>query len=538
MKLKLSNKGPEPAPAPTSDAPTSGPKLKFKPFSKPSTAPSDAPTEPQSAEAPKPKRKYTKKPKNDENDNPLPTAPKAPPKTKKRAREENGEDGSPAAKRKPKPTAKSQAMVHNDDDDEHIATRAPRQGIQRTQSMKLSFKKAIQGKGPQSIRLKGSHGRPPPRPPGVGYDSEAEDAEVDPALESQFILRMQPGPDCDALRKSIEEKTVGKTTSQGGPGVHFRFFDREGRRAMVKINDRYYAACMVDLPCVIESMKSWNKKDWVKTADVCQMLLVLGSVKNEDEARIYPLPREVDANTHQYPHGLTPPMHYARRRRFRPRVSYRRIEEVEETVDSLLEDDRSAIEAGGQSEYQVIDADKLDSEDESTESESENEMAEAPAFAEGETPAAMEMEEEDDEDEMAKMMEAELLASDDLFREPEPEPETPATSHDVAMHVLGETAVPTTENTPGSTSNQDTESADDDDDDGDSDEDVDDDALAAQQELAQQREDIATIEKEIETAWQQYHAHANVLFKRRQKAKIDSLTNDLKIKKAALGEDV
>ena len=38
---------------------------------------------------------------------------------------------------------------------------------------------------------------PPPRLPGVGYDSEDSDAEEDPAIQQAFVLRMQPGPDCD-----------------------------------------------------------------------------------------------------------------------------------------------------------------------------------------------------------------------------------------------------------------------------------------------------------------------------------------------------
>ena len=177
------------------------------------------------------------------------------------------------------------------------------------------------------IKMK-PQGKPPVRPPGVGYDSEADEAEDDPAIESQFVLRMQPGPDCDLLRAAIDNKTIGKTTSHGGPGVQFRFFDKEGRKAMVTIQGRMYAASMVELPCVIETLKSWNKRDWVKSADVCQMLLVLGPVQSEEEAKKYPRPREIEPDSHRYPHGLTPPMQWVRRRRFRPRKSYLDVERI------------------------------------------------------------------------------------------------------------------------------------------------------------------------------------------------------------------
>jgi transcription initiation factor TFIID subunit 7 len=125
-----------------------------------------------------------------------------------------------------------------------------------------------------SLRLK-SKGEPPVRPKGVGYDSEASDTEVDPALEEQFILRMQPGEDCDYLRQAVEEKRFGPR-SQGGADVSFKSLTRDGRRAAVTIRGRIYAASLVDLPCIVEGLKSWDKRGWYKAADICQMLLVRG----------------------------------------------------------------------------------------------------------------------------------------------------------------------------------------------------------------------------------------------------------------------
>ena len=43
-----------------------------------------------------------------------------------------------------------------------------------------------------------------------------------------------------------------------------------------------------------------------------------------------------------WPHGITPPLHHARKRRFRRRVNKRTIESVEQEVERLLEQDALA----------------------------------------------------------------------------------------------------------------------------------------------------------------------------------------------------
>ena len=239
MKLKLKNPSapsdaPAPAPSPSDLSAKPGLKLKLKPVG---PAPADAASG-QNDDASKKRNnsKNSKKPKSGESGNVASAAKSA---AKKRPREDGDHVDSPAAKRKPKPTAKSLAMGTESDDEADVmatdpAPAPPRHISARTPSIKISIKPKGSGTpqrtGTAILKVKGA-GKPPVRPYGVGYDSEAEEAEADPAMESQFVLRMPPGPDCDLLRKSIEEKTIGKSLSHGGPGVHFRFFDREGRRA-------------------------------------------------------------------------------------------------------------------------------------------------------------------------------------------------------------------------------------------------------------------------------------------------------------------
>lgn len=201
-------------------------------------------------------------------------------------------------------------------------------------------------------------GKIPERPVGVGYDSGSSDVEVDPALEEEFILRMQPGEDCEYIRQAIAERRWGSII-EGGANVRLLFLRRDGRRAVVSVQKRLYAACLVDLPCVIEGMKSWDKKAWFKTADICQMLMVLGRIEKEEEAMEYPLPKDVDPKTWQYAHGLTPPMRYARKRRFRKRISKNAIEAVEEEVERLLALDAECEANKGDNKYEIIDPDRL-----------------------------------------------------------------------------------------------------------------------------------------------------------------------------------
>ncbi|KAH7076515.1 transcription initiation factor-like protein TFIID subunit 7 [Paraphoma chrysanthemicola] len=560
MKLKIKVPGAAAAGAPTSAAPAPTPdqaapapvqKLKFKPV-----APVDPDAqESQAADAPKPKRKYTKKAKVDRDGNPVAPGKPGP---KKRAREDGEDVDSPAAKRKPKPTAKSLAMVNDSSDDEDLMASEPAyapprpQPPIRTQSIKLSIKpKGSAPSAPQRtataiLKVKGA-GKPPVRPYGVGYDSEADEAEPDPAIESQFILRMIPGPDCDLLRKAIEEKTIGKSINQGGPGVYFRFFDREARRAMVTIQGRHYAASMVELPTVIETMKSWNKKDWVKTADVCQMLLVLGRVQSEEEAKKYPRPAIIEPDSHRFPHGLTPPMRWVRRLRFRPRKSYLDVERAEAQMNRLLNEDENAEST----KYELVDSDHASSQEEtdSDEEEDEDEMMGDVQQAEAETPM-----EEVDADALEQMLHEGLMEDEEVELQTDEqtlgalfggensgvEPATPATAHDVALHAINQNGTITLEpETAASTPAAVTSATDDDDDDADSDDDdVDDEAVAEEQRKEQLRNEIAELDKAIEETIKQRDRQTNILFRKRMNATIEKQTADREIKRKQLHEDV
>lgn len=90
-----------------------------------------------------------------------------------------------------------------------------------------------------------------------------DDGGVD--LETQFILRVPEEP-AMVLREAIQS---GATNLKERLAISL---ENDLRKGMVRIDDRYLYAKVVDLPCIIESLKTIDKKSFYKTADVCQMV--------------------------------------------------------------------------------------------------------------------------------------------------------------------------------------------------------------------------------------------------------------------------
>ena len=322
---------------------------------------------------------------------PLPT-PSKPPKTTASAQRKTG--------RVTKPSAKKRAKDETADDDgdgggENGKARATVNGASTTTTTGEPKAKRIKvlktafphGRAP-TLKLKGP-GRIPVRPLGDGYDSEAEDREEDPTIEEQFVLRMPPGEHCDIVRKAIQERKIGLPRHQGGPDLSMKWVDDEGRRCMVTVQGQPFAAVLVDLPTITEGMKTWDKKSLVKSADVCQMLLVFRKARDEEDVKTAELPRVIDKG-YRWPHGLTPPMHDCIHRRFRKRLSKLEIQNKEAEVERLLKLDQEAVST----KFEFVD-DRLeealarqgsqqDLEEEEDEMMEEEEDEDADADAEGE----------------------------------------------------------------------------------------------------------------------------------------------------------
>lgn len=390
----------------------------------------------------------------------------------------------------------------------------PEQPVEEQQGpkrLKLSHKKP----GLQSIRIKNravvAH-----RPVGVGYDSEASDTEADPAIEEQFILRMLPGEDCEYLRQAINERKLGTEFA-------FKPLNREGRRAILTIRNQMYAASLVDLPCIIEGMKSWDRRGWYKSADICQMLLVLGPVATEQEALEYPLPAEIehpDDKTLQYPHGLAPPLKWVRKRRFRDRVSSRTIEQVEKAVEELVAQDETSVFAP---RFELVDSTSLNRAEGFMQDQDEFDYYDEEQDAEGEADEEMM---DDFDDDLAAEMEAALAAEDDAAAMPADaeQAETPSANPQ------------TTADGP-----PEAESSDDDDESEEGGEgpedDLDDEQLEQQRQQQQSREEIAELEALIRTETAQWERVQNLILRNKMGRRIQELKKDLQLKKVSAGLD-
>ena len=321
---------------------------------------------------------------------------------------------------------RKQPVKNDEDSSEDELTRRP-SAIRR---ITLTNKSAPTPTPTLKIKHKG---KIPKRPLGVGYDSELSDREADPTLLEAFVLRMPPGDDCTYLRNVVNNGTFGMPRAQGGADVQIRPLDRHGRRAVVTIQGRKWAAAMVDLPCIIEGMKSWDKKSWIKSADICQMLLVLEPIRSDEEAHTVQLPKDVNPKTNQYAHGITPPMRWVRKRRFARtnRTQVSDIEAVERKVNQLLQEDAAALHV----KHELVDPEQLETRDQDMEEYSDEEYDEE-EDAEGEdvedgtpdnyfaaqngetgemvdTPTYVETPVEDVGDEEIDEFEAALLAEDD-----------------------------------------------------------------------------------------------------------------------------
>lgn len=405
------------------------------------------------------------------------------------------------------------------------------------------------------FRLK-TKGKVPKRPLGVGYDSELEDREIDPVILEGFILRMLPGPDCDYIQTAIRDGTIGVHRAQGGADIRMRFLDTNGRRGILIVNGHQYATSVVDLPCIIEGMKSWDKKGWIKSMDISQMMLVLGPCASDDEAKNYPLPSDVDPKTFAYAHGITAPMKWVRKRRFartrRARVDD--IESIERKVNALLEADAKALS----STFQVFDHDPRveqdqyseveDDYDDEQDAEGEDDIGYFPRQDSVMVQTPVEMDTHVDQDQIDEL--------EAMFNEDDDEGAAPNTNghlapkaansglhppdvNDSSVAVTSASASPsasvanTAALTPAGDGNQAT--SDDDDDDEDDASDKSDSEKDADDNLQQVKDRIADMESKIREQTEMLRRTTNAILKKKLAKKIGELRDDVRMMKVQNG---
>ncbi|KFD49456.1 hypothetical protein M513_09641 [Trichuris suis] len=162
-----------------------------------------------------------------------------------------------------------------------------------------------------------------------------DNAEDPIELESHFILRLPP----DVAKSLNSVLTEGMLLDELQINL-----DSDMRTGKVKFNDREMHASLVDLPCIVETLKTMDKKSFYKVTDVAQLLVCREGAAEPPvdlEESSDPKKRE---KQHQWPHGITPPLKNVRKRRFRKtlRKKYMDAPELEKELKRLL---RADIEA-------------------------------------------------------------------------------------------------------------------------------------------------------------------------------------------------
>ncbi|KAJ2843902.1 hypothetical protein GGI22_007058, partial [Coemansia erecta] len=154
--------------------------------------------------------------------------------------------------------------------------------------------------------------------------------ESETQLEEQFVLRVLPEM-AARFNKLVADRKIQD---------HLEIKFRDERNATVKFEGELYTAKLVDLPTITEAYRTADKKQLLKTADVCQMLLVEQKIRGEDEVEQVPLARGLDII---YPDGLSHCLTNVRKTRFRPRIPRSKIDAIEKEVLRLLEEDAQAM---------------------------------------------------------------------------------------------------------------------------------------------------------------------------------------------------
>ncbi|CAG8537857.1 9688_t:CDS:2 [Rhizophagus irregularis] len=203
------------------------------------------------------------------------------------------------------------------------------------------------------------------RPIILGKIPEDDDIEEkDIPIEEQFILRLMV-PE-DVKQKFREKVKTGKFTDD--IGIIFK----DPRRAIFTFENQKYRAKLVDLPCIIEAQKTFNKIQYYKVADICQMLVVESQIQ-DDEQLFTENSKSSNVDEFEWPDGLTtPPLKNVRKRRFRKRISAKKIEDIEKEVEKLLHEDSLAEEVKLVLGEEILDEDQFSTPDDDLQKEFEN----------------------------------------------------------------------------------------------------------------------------------------------------------------------
>ncbi|XP_047700981.1 transcription initiation factor TFIID subunit 7-like isoform X1 [Prionailurus viverrinus] len=167
-----------------------------------------------------------------------------------------------------------------------------------------------------------------------GTEMSKSQDEPPQELENQFILRL-PLEHAFTVRKMVHSGSVAMKDKLKID------LSSDGRHAVVDVENVSLTAKLVDLPCIIGSLKTLDKKTFYKTADISQMLVCTAdddlhsspeeSVTSTDLNAVMKNEKEREQK-YVWKHGITPPLKNVRKKRFRKTTKkltdFKQIEEI------------------------------------------------------------------------------------------------------------------------------------------------------------------------------------------------------------------
>ncbi|XP_003427554.1 transcription initiation factor TFIID subunit 7 [Nasonia vitripennis] len=160
-------------------------------------------------------------------------------------------------------------------------------------------------------------------------------------LENQFVMRLPPEP-AKVLRETL----------QSGLPLKDRLsvkLENDLRYGEVRFDHWLLHGRVVDLPTIIESMKTIDNKSFYKTADICQLLICKeedDQTTTDEESQVKQKKKDPTKVDKKFlcPHGITPPLKNVRKKRFRKTLRKKYVEapEIEKEVRRLLRNDNEA----------------------------------------------------------------------------------------------------------------------------------------------------------------------------------------------------
>ena len=172
-------------------------------------------------------------------------------------------------------------------------------------------------------------------------------------LENHFVLRLPQQP-AQALREAIHTHT-GANNLKGRLFIQLEpdtaTSSQYLRRGHVQFDEWNFTCRLMDLPTMIESHKTIDKKTFYKVGDISQLLICKegnGQFNDEEEesslVKKLKDPNKVDKK-YVYPHGVAPPLKNCKKRRFRKTLKQKYVEapQTEKEVKRLLRVDNEAV---------------------------------------------------------------------------------------------------------------------------------------------------------------------------------------------------